>query len=183
MLHTKTDPKGIDAYIQRLQVDLYGRLAGLWPADTVHESYGRCQRNFVNGLYHAEVYEGTDYKDVLWDDRAGVVSFFGVNPFVTNGTGRIAQVHLIVFCDLKKLKPAAGARADEEVRIDYMNIIGKALYGFHYKKTVCGMANILKEYSGSLEKMKSIDSQPLHAFRIETLLHYNQNFSSTLKLK
>lgn len=182
-LHIKTDPKGIDIYIQRLQVDLYNRIGELWPVDTVHESYGRCHRNFVNGMYYAEVYSGPDYKDVLWDDRAHAVSFFGVTPFVGNSTARVAQVHLIMFCNVAALKPTVEYRADEEVRIDYLNVIGKALYGFHYKQTVCGMKNVLKEYNGSFERMKSIDSQPIHAFRIDFSLHYNQNFSSTLKLK
>lgn len=183
MLITKPDPAGIDLYIERLQASIYKSVLAKW-ANVSYQSYGRCNRNLKNGKYVAEVCitDGT-YTDVLWDDKTNAVSFFGADTIMANNTQRRINVHLIFFCDLKAVKSEKAGRADEDARMDIVNMIGKCLFGFHLQNIETGMEKVLKEYPGSLEKIKAIDQGRLHSFRINFTLSYNQNFSSTLKLK
>jgi hypothetical protein len=184
MLHTKNEPKGIDLYIERLQTDLYNRLETIWGEDVIHNSFGRCKRNSVKGKYYAEVYQsGGEYTDVLWDDNVDAVSFFGIDTEIRNQTQRAVGVHLVVFCNLKSIKPNSDDDGGEEIKIDYLNIIGKVLFGFHLKSFQFGIENVLKEYKGSIEQVRNIDNHPVHAFRMNFSLSYNHNFSPILKLK
>jgi hypothetical protein len=182
MLIIKPDPIGIDIYIERLQACIYKDITSKW-SRAKYTSYGRCDRNLKNGKYVAEVYCGNGKTtDVLWDDKAEVVSFFGVDPVISNNTQRRINVHLVFFCDLKSVKAEKSGRPDEDVRVDILNLIGKCLYGFHMITVETGMEKVLKEYNGSLAKVRAIDQGKLHAFRVNFTLSYNQNFSSTLKL-
>lgn len=186
MLHTKNDPQGIDLYIDRIQRKLYSQLIAKWSGDIKHESWGRCSRNLVNNQYQAELYNPAkpgNYIDTLWNDSADVVSFYGEDVRVITKTQKLVGIHLIVFCNVKKLKPAAAGRADEEVRIDFTNLIGKCMYAFHLQSIEFGIENVLREYKGSIAKVKTIDTGSLHAFRLNFQLSYNPNFSASLKLK
>lgn len=245
MLHNRSNPKGVDLYIQRVQNEIYNKMIATWPFNVVYDSYGRCYRNNKNGKYFAEVYNPSaglvmnpnsvyvfthtngissmrvtalslanavvtlgllvapaqlssfsltdtirsysapgenEYVDPLWNDKAGVVSFFGVDDLVKNETQRSAKVHFIVMCNLKKLYPDLGDRADENIKNDMLNLFGKALYGFFFESFDTGMDNCFKEYRGSAEQMKKNSMHPLFVFRLNFSLHYNHNFSPSLKL-
>src|SRR5688572_23310877 len=103
MLITKTDPKGIDYYIQRLQTALHDRLA--WGSN--YHCHGRCYRNRKNDGFVAEVYQGDgEYKDVYFDDSLSAISFFGISGAIEKeGVMNTVDVHLVFFVDLSKLKP------------------------------------------------------------------------------
>jgi hypothetical protein len=188
MLSVKTNPVGIDWHIQQLQTKLHNMLIGVdhWNlADaTRYEAYGRCDRNKTDDGYIAEVYTtGNDYKEVYWNDDLTAISFFGLSNNVKAGINNEADVHLVMFANLKKLalKDRAGNvithRADEELRQMVQKIIGKHSFGFNYVSTDLWIENVLKEYPGSRRdnRLKYVDMHPIHCFRMNFKLIYNPN--------
>lgn len=177
---TLTDPTGLNYYIQRFQTALYTDVMRKYSGGSVKwNAYGRCNRNLKNGQYVAEVFKlGSkgEYIDPLTDDKVDITSFFGTSSLINDRTRQMAKVHLLVFCNLKRLKPLTGWRADEEVRTDFLRVIGKCLYGFHLDSTETGIDNVLKEYRGSALSLKAnADMQPWHCFRLNFSLAYNPN--------
>jgi hypothetical protein len=179
MLITKDNPVGIDNAIQKLQTIIHTALVSRWGVSADYECYGRCYRNKKDDGYVAEIFtSGKDYKDAYWNDTLTALSFFGVSDKVDNDTGSAkAQVHLVFFVDLSKIKPAIAHRADEEVRQDVINAIGPFLNGFTYLGYETGIDNVLREYPGSRrsEGLKAVDMQPVHCFRIRLSLIFQNN--------
>ena len=188
MLITKTNPEGIDWYIQQLQTKLHTRLiaADEWNlADPdKYKCYGRCYRNKKDNGYIAENYEGnSEYGEVYWDDTLTAISFFGLTNSVKAGINHEADIHLVFFVDLDKLalKDKSGTtiahRADEEVRNSVQQIIGNSSFGFQYVSTELWLENVLREYPGTRrdERLKHVDMHPVHCFRINLKLIYNPN--------
>jgi hypothetical protein len=184
MLIQKTGAVGIDRHVQLLQSDVHGKLLTKWGIDTAtYESYGRVSRNKTADGYIAEVFTGnatlgeTDYKEVYWNDLLSAISFFTVADRVEVDQMHKVDVGLIFFVNVQKLKPTITHRADEEVRIDVVNAVGKYSYGFEYTGYETGIDNVLREYPGSRksEGLKAVDMQPVHSFRINFSLVYNPN--------
>jgi hypothetical protein len=189
MLITRIKPTGIDWYIQELQTRLHDVLVSssfLNIADqTKYKAYGRCYRDKKENGYIAENYEGaSEYKELYWDDSLSMISFFGINNRpIEKGIKNTADVHLVFFADLEKLaiKNSDGDtiahRADEELRGMVASIIGKFSNGFTYQSTELWLENVLREYAGSYrdERLKTVDMHPVHCFRINLKLIYNEN--------
>jgi hypothetical protein len=188
MLITKTNPAGIDFYVQQLQTKLHTILidADHWNlADaTKYECYGRCYRNKTKDGYIAEVYtSANDYKEVYWNDTLTVLSFFGMSNNIQKGVQNQADVHLVLFADLSKLAlkdkddNTISHRADEELRLMVQNVIGKNSYGFEFISIDLWLENVLREYPGSRrdDRLKYVDMHPVHCFRINLKLTYNPN--------
>lgn len=175
---TITDPVGLNYYIQRLQTAIYTDLMKKWPT-VKWDCYGRAYRNFGNGGPKAEVFKigsQKEYIDPLTNDKVDIVSFFGTSTMIQDRTRQNVKVHLLVFCNLKKLNPALVFRSDEEVKTAFLKVIGKCLYGFHLDSTETGIDNVLKEYRGSVASLKAnADMQPWHCFRLNFSLSYNPN--------
>lgn len=182
MLIEKAIPTGVDFHIQRLQTQLYWALVGaairLDPDD--YKAYGRCYRNKTENGYIAENYEGgNEYKEVYWDDALSVISFFGMGSISRVSIMNQADIHFVVFADLKKLYPGITHRADEELRGLVQSLIGKYGNGFEFVSTETGLENVLREYPGSRrdDRLKFVDTHPVHCFRINLKLNYKANKS------
>jgi len=185
MLTVINSPVGIDVPIRKMQEYLHKALMAKWglnPAITAenakYESYGRCYRNKKANGYAAEIFTGgNNYKDVYWNDGLNAISFFGVGQKVDHKISESAEVHLVFFVDLKKLKPALVHRADEEVRLDVLNAVQTFGFGFTYKSLETGIENVLREYPGSYrdERLKHVDMHPVHCFRLNFSLIYKKN--------
>lgn len=186
MLIVKTNPVGIDLYIQRLQTKLHNALidAAHWNLSdpSKYECYGRCNRNKTKDGYIAEVYTGgNDYKEVYWNDALTAISFFGISNQVKRTVGAEADVHLVMFADLNKLalKDKDGStiahRSDEELRQMVLGVIGKNSFGFTVQSVEMWIENVLKEYPGSRrdDRLKYVDMHPVHSFRINLNIKYN----------
>ncbi len=179
MIVLKTNPVGMDITIQRFQEYLYAEIAKAFTG-IVHNSYGRCYRNRKGGLYVAEIYsENGEYIDPYWNDTVDMVSFFGISD-VADKIHQKMNVHLIVFCNLSTLTPNVLHRADEEVRVSFLKIVGKAMFQFHYDGLVLSIDKILKEYQGSIAALSSIDMGSTHAFRLNFTVNYNPKQSLNL---
>jgi hypothetical protein len=185
MLITKTSPVGIDWYIQQFQTALHNQLMAAWDLDVndavenaQYECYGRAYRNRTDNGYIAEVYTGSNqYKEVYWNDQLTAISFFGLAGSISNGPLSNAEVHLVFFVNLSKIKPAILHRADEEVRTDVERITGRYSYGFVLNSTELWLQNILKEYPGSRrdDRLKYVDMHPVHCFRMNFSISYDSN--------
>jgi hypothetical protein len=177
MLITKTSPKGVDWYIQALQTKLYDFLLAKW-SGVNYQSYGRCYRNRRGDSYIAEVLDsGNEYKEVYWDDSFDVVSFFGIDDTVTKDLQSKVNVHLVFFVNLSAVKPSISHRADEEARQDVLSLLGNKLNGFIFESLELWTENVLKEYTGSLreERLNAVDMHPIHCFRLNFSLIFDQN--------
>lgn len=186
MLFSKNSPVGLDWYIQQLQTKLHSSLRTAWGTGgellttTEYECYGRCYRNKKDDGYVAEVYTtGNDYKEVYWNDKLSAISFFGISDSIKTASvaSSTTDIHLVFFVNLAKLKPEITHRADEEVRMDVYNAIGKISNGFTFKGVELWIENVLKEYPGSRrnDRLKVVDMHPVHCFRFDFSLLYNQN--------
>jgi hypothetical protein len=178
MLNVITNPSGIDVSIKKLQTHLFERLLVKWNILSVdYDSYGRVYRNKKNAQYIAEVFTGqkNDYKDVYWDDKRAAISWFGISGQTTFDKLNKTSVHLVFFVNLKKLKPTAPNRADEEVRNDVQKLIGNSLYGFSYEGCELWIDNVLREYPGSRrdERLIAVDMHPVHCFRLNLSIMYS----------
>lgn len=180
MLIQTATPIGLDWYIQQAQAKLHDALLAKWGlAASGYTSYDRIYRNkALDNGYIAETYTGDGkYKEVYYDDQVAATSFFGVSDMKTEGAVSKADVHLVFFVDLKELKSEATNRPDAEVRQEVYNVFGKCAYGLHFQSVETGLENVLKEYPGSRrdDRLKFIDMQPKHCFRINYHLFFNPN--------
>jgi hypothetical protein len=191
MLITKTNPTGIDWYIQQLQTKLHNNLISEWGISSgLYKCYGRCYRNKSKVGYIAEVYtEVNDYKEVYWDDSLAAISFFGINGIIKQGLHSEADVHLVFFVNLNKLAlkdfsdNTIQHRADNEVRMSVENAIGKFSNSFKITSIEVWLDNVLREYAGSYKagidqterSLARADMHPLHCFRINLKLVFNPN--------
>lgn len=179
MLITVDKPVGINVAIKKLQTNLFPKLLSRWGiTETQYESYGLVYRNKVGTQYIAEAYIGNnEYKEVYWDDTKAAISWFGLSGQITFDKLNKANVHLVFFVNLSKLKPTATHRADEDVRNDVQKLFGNTLNSFSYEGCELWLDNVLKEYPGSRrdERLSAVDMHPIHCFRINLTLLYSTN--------
>lgn len=186
MLITKTVPVGIDIPIQKLQIKLHDGLLKKWGIDPLvavqneqYVAHGRCYRNKTENGYRADLYTGNgDYVPLGWDDAKSAVSFFGMGTNESKQpTGVKANVHLVFFVNLSKLKPSVAHRADEEVRLDVLGLLMPAVpFGFTLMGTETSVDMVLKEYPASYKggTLAAVDMQPVHCFRLNFELTYEK---------
>jgi hypothetical protein len=173
-LYTKTTPKGIDIKIQDLQSYLYTKLAATWSTAS-YNSYGRCYKNITgsDGGFLPEVFTGSEnYLPMLDVDKVNAFSFFVLGDELEKGAGLYkVEVALIFFCNLTKLKPTITHRADEEVRLDVLNLMDSELFGFKITSVKLGYDNVFEGFD--VEKIKYDDLQPFHCFKIVGEMNYS----------
>jgi hypothetical protein len=180
MLILKQNPKGVDLNIQKLQSFIHSKLIDLWQVSDNYECYGRASRNRTDDGYIAEILTSDkNYKEVYWNKALAAISFFGISTRATSELGSVLKTdaHLVFFVDLNKVKPSITSRADEEVRKDVINACITGDYGFTFESIETGLENVLKEYPGSRrdDRLKFIDMQPVHCFRLNFSLQYDIN--------
>ena len=185
MLTVINIPKGVDVSIRKMQEKLHSSLMATWGLDPLvdaenilYESYPRCYRNKKDHGYIAEVYTAeNEYKEVFWNDSLHALSFFGIGSLTSHKIGDSVDVHLVFFVNIAALKPLLTNRADEEIRLDVLNVIGKGWASFNLVSVETGIDNVLKEYSGSIRDkgLARVDMHPIHCFRINLKLNYNRN--------
>lgn len=181
MLIQKTNPVGVDLVIQKLQKTIHDSLIDKWgiSVSADYEAYARASRNKTDDGYIAEVLTtGNAYKEVYWNEALTAISFFGSSTRSTQELGNLnTDVHLVFFVNLGKAKPSITHRADEEVRKDVINACEFGSFGFLLESVETGLENILREYPGSRrdDRLKAVDMQPVHCFRLNFSLSYDIN--------
>lgn len=178
----KPDPVGIDKIIDSLQRRIFSSLsvANKWNLQPARwNCYPACYRNQTkDGGYVAEVFTGgKDYTEAWYNDQVDVTSFFGVatEQMVNADNMMVANIHLVFFVDLNKIKPGAD-RKDELVKTEAQAVIdswGTSL-GFVLTKVSVGIEACLREYPGSrkAEGLKFRDMHPGFVFRFDMQVFY-----------
>jgi hypothetical protein len=178
MLIARTNIKGIDKKIDKLQSFMHDRLLAAWGIDTsLYKCYPRCYRNQSDDGYIPETHlGGKDYNDVFLDDRLAALSFFGNSNVMynVNGSAGKTSVHLIFFVDLSRIRSGT-ERRDEEARLDVYKILNYRMYAFQPTAVITGIDSVFSEYPGTKtrEWIKYRDMHPHHCFRFNLDLIYD----------
>lgn len=178
---TISSPVGIDAPIQKLQIQLAGYLKTRWGL-THYYSFGRAYRvkNKKKTGYIPAVYYGDDeYKDVFAIDRdaASGVTIDGMNFFYIDGDSKRVNeslyqttIQIVFFLNLEKIFPAKTHRADQDAETDIMYYLEKSPFGFHVEGITREIENVYKDFE--YNDRSWIDMEPYCVIRIEAeLMH------------
>lgn len=175
----KTSPVGIDAVINRLQNAMYSYLTTEigW---TNYESYPRAYVNPKEGGTIPENYIGNgEYKEVLFDDKFNVTSFFisDESRDYSNDEGQFVQDVSIVFQgNLKKLYATIAHRADEEMHKDLYNSLLESVTESELTGMVTGIDNVYSALSlpdGFKDRIKLDDMSYFHVVKIDLSIPFD----------
>lgn len=182
MFHGKTNPKGIDVVIQRIQKRMFDSLIDIWDLDDpLYESFGRVYRNQdKDGKYIPEAYDSKgEYVDPLYNDKVSCTSFFGVASDQESLGGGLfkAKCHLIFSLNIAEVKPGLTHRGDEEVHADCLNVLRSALPYDSITDIITWNDNVFREYNGykAQQGVNFTDMHPRHVFRINFDLTFINN--------
>lgn len=172
------NPEGVDVWIGKFQNSIEAKISTALNLQTNdYACYPRAYRNQTADGYVPEVYMGNnEYKEVLFDDNFKMTSFFGLGETVKLvGARYTAQVSLIFMVNLTNIYPYATDRQDENLRATIERICNIPAFGFVMNGYETGIDKVFKEYSGWRIKtgVKFRDQHPLHCFRINFELNYN----------
>lgn len=167
-----TNPVGIDRPIQVIQQML---IANLWTDFNCSFNH-RIFRNERNGKIIPEVFidSSNDYKEVKFDDRYDVLSWFDVSDRTSSidGTQINQEVGIFFAVNIKKLYPAIAHRAVEEVHRDVLAQIRK-------RPMICEVIGLStgKAAYGDLDTdgLVKYNMQPWHTFRYNCNIKYTFN--------
>ncbi|MBS3993118.1 MAG: hypothetical protein KGZ87_05330 [Bacteroidetes bacterium] len=169
MNHILTNPKGIDAVIQKIQMYLFDNLN--WGEIEV---YGRVYKNQSKDKKDVpEAYIGkNEYKDVLINDTKNGSIFFIEGPKHNSKEGiRFTNTVKIVFMlNLQKIYPESVHRADMEAQMKAIELIRKKTW-FSFEKMEKGIKESLDDFY--TENLKGYDEHPFHVFSISGEITYN----------
>jgi len=162
----KISPVGIDTTINTVQVGLYNYLTStaLW---TIYESYHRAYKNPLGENTIPEAYIGNnEYKEVLFDDKYNVTSFFLISDNASSGVDNIftQTVSIIFQGKLDRLYPLIDHRADAEMQDDIL----KAFNFIDYDVTniIIGVDNVYSDLDLRNRLGESIDLTDMSDFHV-----------------
>lgn len=168
----KTNPKGLDVVIQNMQNLLYNKLTALWNVDL--SGYGRCYPSFNQEQNRKEIefYNGAnEYKDVLYAEE-NKFFFTAENEIERVGNSQFkTKIELFFIVNVSEIYPNVTHRADEEVRVDVINILEQSSFA-----TISSIVIDIDKVFSKYEYVISDDLQPYHCFKIILdTLDYNIN--------
>lgn len=163
MIVLKENPVGIDLKIQKLQMFLDNWLPGY-----NLEILGRTE---IKDKKPIAFYKKNDYKEVLFINQStsGRVFFIDNEITKTDGKKLVTTVDVIFLLDLIKIKPNVIHRADEEVKIEILDVLKDFL-----------PRNTDIEITRGIEALKDFDTrlkdlQPYHFLKFSFELKYNNS--------
>ena len=164
----KNNPINEDVVIAKIQTELYNNLIAKGVAS--YESYERVY--VVNGV--PELYLGNgNYKEVFFDDRFNLTSFFllGNTKEIDNiGTATI-DLAIIFQANLVQLYSNIVHRADAEFHADITDSLNQIPIDFEFISIVTGFDNV---YSGlTIENKQYLDDMSrFHLVRFNLKINY-----------
>lgn len=173
MLYLKEKPTGVDIPIQNLQKRLYDKLQAVWGiTGDKYNAFDRVYRNQTENGYIPEAYMGNgQYNETFIDDRYPVTSFFFVSDTVRMQNGAMQANISVIFCvNLSALKSTAKHRADEEVRLDVLELCRN--YIGEVNAVITGIDNVFREFNATSVKFR--DMHPFHCFRVNMTAVYKK---------
>lgn len=174
----KTDPKGVDIPIDRIQRLLFNKLTAEGWDD--YKSYHRVYKNPKDGGLVPEAYDGDkEYKEVLYNDGLNATSFFTAddNRVLDRASKEYSQTISAIFqVDLIKLFPAITHRADEEMHRLVFLALERNNWGYVIDNIVTGVNNV---YSGfNTVQLNTDDMSECHVVRFDFNVTYNYKCKS-----
>lgn len=169
MNNLKTNPKGIDAIINRIQVPLYDILTSLWGVSL--NSYPRCYIYSENGIKDIQHYfKNKEYESVLYAEN-NKFFFTAENDLTHEGNNYYSTtIDLYFIINVEQIK-SLSHRADEECVIDIVNILNENV-NCKVTKVSRGFDNVFNRY----DYRQIDDLEPYFICKIElSLLPFDIN--------
>lgn len=160
MNNLKSNPVGIDVIINTIQTRLYDRLDY-----SNFDGFGRVDILTGKPFYFIN---DNEYKDLLLDDNLNGHFFFLDNSNTQNEEKLVTEISVIFFLDLKKLKPSITHRADEEIRVEIIEVLDNIK--IFKLKEIIKREDALSDFDHKL-----LDMQPYHFIKFIGSLRYNAN--------
>jgi hypothetical protein len=171
MLVRKTNPKGLDKLIDKIQLKLNNQLdLGIW--ENNHRAYRNPKQDSKRGFI-AELYtENGNYRECYYDDNFDAVSFFFASDKSEIVDGKIKQDFSLIFhVDINAIYPTITHRADEELKMHVLTVLNSfsnALFSVNDIDT--GIQNVYKEFE--FENIKFEDMSNLFCVRFNMTAYY-----------
>lgn len=178
MKYLKDNPAGIDISIQSHQNFFYPAMLKVFGItdDTAFDLYGRAHNNQKGGGSVPEVLIGSNYTDVLFNDRKAVGQGFyaaGSKVGYSAGSGQASVALILQYTMTGITNGKYTPMHDEQVNQAVMNICRYPKFGFTFTGLVKQVNNIFKEYPQWKDSVKFSDIYPWHVLRLEFDLIYN----------
>lgn len=179
------NPRGIDIIIDRLQRDLFIELSNrfCWKGYT---SYDRVYRNRKEKDTLPEYYIGDgDYKEVLFNDRKTVTSFFLSDEKRTYDAKNLTftqGISIVFQANLKELFPNIVHRADEELIDNVIRAIKNKGWDMQFVEVITGVEKVYESLKLSNEKRFFDDMSSFNLARFNFKVNYIITKCETTKL-
>lgn len=161
MNNLKTNPKGLDVIIYRVQKKLYDKLSTMWAGVELF-GYDRCYLSNRNGVKSIDYYvSDKEYENLIVAEKnkffftaENEVKNVGINYYETS-------IELYFIVNVSEIKPDILHRADEEVRKDVLNLL-QTMSDTSIDYVVFNTDNVFNKYFFN----QVIDLEPYHCFKV-----------------
>lgn len=169
----KTNPVGLDSYIDRLQTVLDSQLD--WPGLKV---YPRAEKKFHKDGFTIEHYDGKgEYKSMMVSEENKI--FFVPDDRRTSigGARESVNLNIVAIVDVESAYETITHRADEEARVDFIRALRTSgIRPEYYLETVTGIDEIRRALRDIMRgAVKFGDIQPYHIFMVRIDARYDNN--------
>lgn len=171
MNYLKTDPIGIDYFINRIQDRIYDPLVTKWGE---FDSFGRVYKKTSKSGVSLERYVGKgQYKKVLFSEGNKMFFVQGSSPS-GNGLNLTNDLWIVCILDIENIK-GVEHRADEEVHQDLITELSKVVENDSIQGVEYGMNNLKRVVEDSFEfgNFKYSDIHPYHVFMVKIEAKYS----------
>jgi len=164
-LVTKIDPTGVDVPIDNLQKYIWQKMS--W-SNFRYTSYPRAYKTETNDGNTYEVFvNGKEYREVLYDDRVDVSTFFVADENLTKVNNQVYKttIRLIVQINLSACYPDIPHRADEEATMELLKVLDVNYWKYKVLNVRKGIRNVFRDIN--VNGILFTDMQPFHIFSVE----------------
>lgn len=171
---------GIDVPIASLRDAFASRL---WPDVANKTYYARVFKNLSkqNDIIGEVFISDKEYKEVQFDDRMDLVSFFDVSDEIENigpSEQTTRNVGIVFAVNIPKIYPAIAYRATEELYRDVLYVINTTHSLSVTPIDIIGGLNAYGELS--TERLVQFNMQPWHVFRVNTVMNIGYECGTTV---
>ena len=161
MNNLKTNPKGLDVIIYKVQKKLYDKLSTMWVGVELF-GYDRCYLSNRNGVKSIDYYiSDKEYENLIVAEKnkffftaENEVKNVGINYYETS-------IELYFIVNVSEIKPDVLHRADEEVRKDVLNVL-QTMSDTSIDYVVFNTDNVFSKYFFN----QVIYLEPYHCFKV-----------------
>lgn len=161
---------GIDSQINLIQRDIDERLSDLWKGSL--KVYGRAIVTEKDETKRLEFWNGTDYKELLVDDRTDASVGFKINSRPIESDRLLSEIDIIFTVNVTNISTER-TYVDEKVLIQALNIINLCGYCGQVTAIKIGVDEVFNGFE--TENIKHRDMAPYHIFSFSTNIEYYSN--------